>query len=139
MLVPGLKGTSENIEVVSIVDRLLEHSRILYFRNGGNEEVYLSSADWMQRNLDRRIELMFPVLQPDLKARLKTALETFLSDNVRAHVLQPDGSYLRVEPAEGSQPLRSQETFYRRPKLKAETSRSNRLRELNVRRKAPDR
>ena len=95
---PGVKGLSENIRVISIVDRFLEHSRIFYFANGGEEEVYLSSADWMPRNLDRRIELMFPVEDAANKKRLLETLEFYFRDNVKAWSLQPDGTYNRVEP-----------------------------------------
>jgi len=92
---PGVKGVSENIEVVSIVDRFLEHGRILYFRNGGDEEVYLSSADWMPRNLDRRVELLFPVESGPLKKRLIDALEIFLNDTAKGRWLKPTGQYAR--------------------------------------------
>jgi polyphosphate kinase len=108
---PHLPGVSENIEVVSIVDRYLEHARILYFANGGHEEIYLSSADWMVRNIDKRLELLFPVQQADLKNRLKGILGTFFADNVKAWRLGPDGQYTRV-PAKGPA-VRAQEAFYR--------------------------
>lgn len=109
-LVPGVKGVSENIEVRSIVDRFLEHARIFYFANGGHEEVYLSSADWMQRNLDRRFETIFPVQSPELRARLLHILDVFFADNVKAWTLQSDGEYRRVR-GEGP-PIRAQELFY---------------------------
>ena len=80
---PGVKGASETIEVVSIVDRFLEHARIFYFRNGGDEEVYLASADWMARNLDRRVELLFPVEAEAAKAKVLAALDTLFQDNVK--------------------------------------------------------
>jgi polyphosphate kinase len=92
---PGVKGVSERIEVVSIVDRFLEHSRIFWFRNGGDEELYLSSADWMPRNLDRRIELLFPVDHPACRAKVMGALSAFFQDNVKARWLQGDGNYRR--------------------------------------------
>ncbi|MGQ9573821.1 MAG: polyphosphate kinase 1 [Thermoguttaceae bacterium] len=107
---PGLPGFSENIEVRSIVDRYLEHARVFYFRNGGHEEVYLSSADWMHRNLDRRIEILFPVTAPNLRRRLVELLEVYFADNVKAWRLLPDGSYQRV-PRSGP-PLRAQEYLY---------------------------
>ncbi len=108
---PGIKGVSENIEVRSIVDRYLEHARIFYFRNGGHEEVYLSSADWMRRNLDNRLEIIFPVLDPIVRRRLIAILETLFADNVKARRLLPDGTY---EPLPKSRkPLRAQEKFYR--------------------------
>jgi polyphosphate kinase len=107
---PGVKGLSENIEVTSIVDRYLEHARICYFLNGGNEEVYLSSADWMKRNLDNRLEVMFPVAQPNLRDRLKAMLHTYFADNVKAWRLRADGPYERVR-REGP-PVRAQEKLY---------------------------
>jgi len=107
---PGLKGVSERISVVSIVDRYLEHARIFYFRNGGHEEVYMSSADWMRRNLDRRLELMFPVTDPRLCRRLVAMLETYFADTVKAWRLQPDGSYQRAPVA--GKAVRAQEVFY---------------------------
>ncbi len=113
---PGLKGTSESIEVVSVVDRFLEHSRIFHFRNGGDEEVYLSSADWMPRNLDRRIELLFPVESPEGRQRVLAALEAILQDNVKGRRLQADGSYRRRRPAKGEEPYRSQIELYREAK-----------------------
>ena len=90
---PGVAGVSENIEVRSIVDRFLEHARVFYFHNGGHEEVYLSSADWMQRNLSKRLELLFPVSDPGHRRRLIDALETYFADNVKAWRLQSDGTY----------------------------------------------
>jgi polyphosphate kinase len=109
---PGIPGVSENIRVVSIVDRFLEHSRIFYFENGGQPEVFTGSADWMDRNLSRRVEVVFPVEQPDLKARLiDEILRTSLSDNVKARELLPDGSYRRVVPADGEPRVRSQRRF----------------------------
>jgi len=108
---PGIKGVSENIEVTSIVDRFLEHARIFYFRNGGHEDVYLSSADWMARNLDRRLEILCPVVDSSLRRRLIRILETLFADNVKAMRLLSDGSY---EPVERSgAPVRAQERFYR--------------------------
>ncbi|MDR1278340.1 MAG: polyphosphate kinase 1 [Treponema sp.] len=108
-LVPGAPGLSENIRVVSIIDRYLEHSRLFYFANGGAEEVYLSSADWMPRNLDRRIELMFPVLQDDIRLRLRDSLELYFRDNCQARILGSDGAWTRLSPAPGEAPFRIQE------------------------------
>jgi len=107
---PGVKGVSENIEVISIVDRFLEHARIFYFRNGGHEEVYLSSADWMVRNLDRRLELMFPVAQKAPKARLVAMLGAYFADNVKARRMSSDGQYKNVP--KGRRPARAQEQLY---------------------------
>jgi polyphosphate kinase len=110
---PGIANMSENIRVISIVDRYLEHSRAFVFRNGGDPVVYLSSADWMPRNLDRRVELMFPVLEESAKKRVIQVLETQLADNQKARVLRSDGSYIRVSPGR-AEPLRVQEYLYRR-------------------------
>lgn len=107
---PGLKGVSDNIKVVSIVDRYLEHARIFYFRNGGHDEVYLSSADWMKRNLDGRLEVLFPVLDTSLSKRLLGMLETFFADNVKAWCLLPDGTYQRVRRP--GPRVRAQEKFH---------------------------
>ena len=93
LLRPRVPGLSDNIRVVSIVGRFLEHSRITYFRNGGAEQVYLASSDWMPRNLERRVELMFPVEQPDLRRRLVKILELYFADNCHSYELQPDGRY----------------------------------------------
>ncbi|HEM56094.1 MAG TPA: RNA degradosome polyphosphate kinase, partial [Thermodesulfobium narugense] len=92
----GIKGISENIRVISIVGRFLEHSRIFYFKNNSNEEVYLSSADWMPRNLDRRIEIIFPIENEQLKERIKRYLNIMLKDNTKARELREDGTYVRV-------------------------------------------
>ncbi len=109
---PGVKGVSENIEVVSIIDRYLEHARVYFFRNGGHEEVYLSSADWMVRNIDKRLETLFPIQQADLKRRLVDFLETCMSDNLKGRILRTDGSWELRTPG-GDQPVRAQETFQR--------------------------
>lgn len=93
MLVPGIAGQSKNIQVCSIVGRYLEHTRIFYFQNGGNEELYLSSADWLPRNLNRRIELMFPILQEDLFKDIKETLHLYFSDNCRSHYLSDTGTW----------------------------------------------
>jgi polyphosphate kinase len=109
-LKPGIVEVSENIRVVSIIDRYLEHARIFYFRNGGHEEVYLSSADWMERNLTKRIEVLFPVVSPILRQRLIGMLKTYLADNAKAWQLNPNGLYDRVKK---SRPVvRAQETIY---------------------------
>ena len=96
---PGIQGLSENIKVRSIVGRFLEHHRVFYFRNDGAEDVYLSSADWMDRNFFRRIELGVPVLDKKLKARvIKEGLNACLTDNVQAWEMNPDGTYTRKQP-----------------------------------------
>lgn len=93
----GIPGMSENITVRSITGRFLEHSRIFYFYNEGHEDVYLASADWMPRNLNRRVELLFPVEDPDCRARVMEVLKVELADTVRANFLQPDGSYKKLD------------------------------------------
>jgi polyphosphate kinase len=106
---PGVPGVSENIRVVSIVDKFLEHSRVVYFENAGQPELYLGSADWMPRNFFRRIEVMFPVVDRRLKDRItEEILETVLADNVKARVLQPNGSYIRRSPRPDEAPFRAQ-------------------------------
>ncbi len=109
-LVPGAAGLSEKIEVRSIVGRFLEHSRIFYFFNDGKEDIYLSSADMMQRNLDRRVEIAFPIENQRLKDELlKTLIKVSLKDNVKARILQPDGSYRFPEINENTKRVNSQE------------------------------
>jgi polyphosphate kinase len=106
---PGLAGISDNIRVVSIVDRFLEHSRIYYFLNGGDEDVYLASGDWMTRNLDKRIELMFPVNEPQHKARVLYVLRAMFRDTEKARWLAPDGTYERRRAQHGEPPFRVQQ------------------------------
>jgi polyphosphate kinase len=93
---PGVPGVSENIEVRSIVGRFLEHSRIMYFKNGGDEEVYLSSADWMPRNLYRRVEVMFPIPEPSAKTQIKHFLSVYWGDTAKSRILLPDGRYEKL-------------------------------------------
>src|SRR5438094_852373 len=98
-LKPGIAGLSENIRVRSIIGRFLEHSRVFYFQNGGSDEVYLASADWMDRNFFRRIELCFPVLDPALKRRvIREGLQPYLDDNCQAWEMAADGSYEQLKP-----------------------------------------
>jgi polyphosphate kinase len=108
---PGVAGVSENIKVRSIVDRFLEHARVFYFRNGGHEEVYLSSADWMQRNLSKRLELLFPVVDPKHRRRLIDALKVYFADNVKAWRLRSDGTYEKI--ARKGPRVRAQQAFYK--------------------------
>ena len=109
---PGVPGMSENITVRSVIGRFLEHSRVYYFGNAGAPEVYLGSADLMQRNLDRRVETLFPIEDPAMVAHIRDdMLEVFLRDNARAHLLQPDGSYIRAHPHDGARPIDSQVAF----------------------------
>jgi polyphosphate kinase len=99
---PGVRGVSDRIRVRSIVGRFLEHSRILYFANGGDEEVYLGSADWMPRNLYERVEVIFPLKDALLRERVKhEILEAYLADNIKARILQKDQNYMRVWQAQG--------------------------------------
>jgi polyphosphate kinase len=112
MLRPGREGLSENIHVRSIVGSLLEHSRIFYFANGGAEETYIGSADWMHRNFDRRVEVVAPIHDQQLKKHLKeVVLAAYLRDNVKARVLQPDGTYERAQAAPGEERFDSQRHF----------------------------
>lgn len=106
----GIPGISENISVRSIVGNFLEHSRIFYFHNGGAEEVYMGSADWMPRNLDKRVEILFPVEDPKLKEAVKHILQVELDDTIKARLLKSDGSYERVD-RRGKPAINSQEVF----------------------------
>lgn len=111
----GIPGVSENISVRSIVGNFLEHSRIFYFHNDGQEEIYMGSADWMPRNLDRRVEILFPVEQEELKEQVKHILEVQLEDNVKAHILQKDGNYEKIDKR-GKKLINSQEQFCKEAK-----------------------
>ncbi|HTX73650.1 MAG TPA: polyphosphate kinase 1 [Rectinemataceae bacterium] len=111
-LIPGVPGMSENISVVSVVGRYLEHARIIFFRNGGAEEFYLSSADWLARNLERRIELMFPVLNEELRGRVREILSAYFQDNSKSHRMNPDGSWTRLHPTPGEKAFSAQAAFY---------------------------
>jgi polyphosphate kinase len=120
---PGVPGTSDNIRVISIVDRFLEHARIFYFENGGKREVYLSSADWMPRNFQRRVEVMFPIDDRELRDRVvDEILAIALADNVKARRLLADGTYVRVraETTNGKPGLRSQYRFMELAREKAQ-------------------
>ncbi len=109
---PGLPGVSENIRVISIVGRFLEHSRIFYFANDGRPEVYLGSADWMPRNFYRRVEVAFPVDAPAVRAHIaEEILPVYLTDCVKARELRPDGTYVRLRPKPGGKPAQAQLTF----------------------------
>ena len=112
MLRPGVPGLSENITVRNVIGRFLEHSRVFYFANGGNDEVYIGSADWMSRNLKYRIEVVAPVREPPLLHYLRDVLlAAYLRDNVKARELQPDGSYARIQREPGEKPFDSQQFF----------------------------
>ena len=110
-LVPGLPGVSETIRVRSIVGRFLEHSRFFVFENGGEPEVWASSADWMPRNFFRRVETAFPIVEPELGRQLSDAFDAMMADNVRARALRPDGTYERRRPSPGEPTLDSQAFF----------------------------
>jgi polyphosphate kinase len=108
---PEVPGLSDNIRVISIIDRYLEHARVFFFENAGEVEYLLASADWMPRNLDRRVEIAFPVLDPKLQVQVREILEVQLADTVKARRILPDGSSVRVQ-ADGRPSLRSQERLY---------------------------
>jgi polyphosphate kinase len=109
---PGVKGLSENIKVTSIIDRFLEHSRVYYFDNNGKHEVYMASADMSPRNMDRRIEVMFPLTSAEVKEHvINHILNTYLKDNVKAWSLHADGSYVRKYPKDAAHEIRSQHKF----------------------------
>jgi polyphosphate kinase len=122
---PGIPGLTEGIGVTSIVGRFLEHSRIYWFQNGGEEEVYLGSADLMPRNLDRRVEVVFPVRDPAVARHLRRdVLGVYLQDNVRARRMKADGSYQRLAPAPGEPPVDSQATLLERQRAYAPGSKA---------------
>lgn len=110
---PGVPGLSENIEVISIIDRFLEHARVMHFYHGGDRRVFISSADWMPRNLNRRVELLVPVEDPRCRDRLIRILDIHFSDNVKASCLNSDGSYTRRSSSDADGRIRSQEELYR--------------------------
>lgn len=112
----GIPGVSENITVRSIVGNFLEHSRIFYFHNGGDSEIYMGSADWMPRNLDRRVEIIFPVIEEELKKKAYHILEVELMDNVKAHILGADGEYDKIDKR-GKVLINSQEQFCKEAKM----------------------
>lgn len=116
----GIPGVSENITVRSIVGNFLEHSRIFYFYSDGKEQLFMGSADWMPRNLDKRVEIVFPVEDPRLKEEIKHILHIQLADNVKAHILQPDGTYEKIDKR-GKQLVNSQEYFCEEAHKIAET------------------
>ena len=118
-LKPGDPKHSKNIEVVSVIDRYLEHARLFYFHQGGDSKVYISSADWMTRNLEKRVELMIPIEENSIKRRLIRILEAFFQDNVQASRLMPDGSSQRVIRQKGTKAYRVQEQFHQQAKRAA--------------------
>ncbi len=111
---PGVPGVSERITVTSVVDRVLEHARIVYFKHGGDDLVFISSADWMPRNLDRRVELLVPVDDPSCRKKLVQILYTHMKDNTNAWLLSEDGTYTRQKPPKKKLRFRSQEELHRK-------------------------
>lgn len=118
-LKPGDPKFSKNIEVVSVIDRFLEHARLFYFHQGGKGEVFIASADWMTRNLEKRVELMIPIEEAPLKRRLVRILEAYFQDNTQAFKLLPDGSSQRIARARGEKAFRVQEHFFQQAKRAA--------------------
>ena len=138
MLVPGVKGLSENIKVVSIVDRYLEHSRIFYFQNGSTPELYCSSADWMSRNLDRRIELMFPILDKGAFKDVKSILDTYFKDNTNGMELRSNGEWVpvKVKNSGVAAGFRAQEVLYNKYKKLDDSAKKREVQsQFEVRRK----
>ena len=119
----GVKGVSENITVRSIVGNFLEHSRIFYFYNDGSEDVYMGSADWMPRNLDKRVEILFPVENQELKEKVIHILFTQLNDTVKAHIMQPDGSYTKV--SRRGKPYMDSQSYFCQEAMKKEKSKES--------------
>ncbi len=114
---PGIKNVSENIRVISVVGRFLEHSRIYYFHNNGEEQIYMGSADLMPRNLNQRVEVLFPIETPRMIRSIRDdILEVYLRDNLKARQMQPDGSYRRLKPADSGEACSAQDTLLQRRK-----------------------
>ena len=115
----GIEGISENIRVRSIVGNFLEHSRIFYFLNDGQPEIYMGSADWMPRNLDKRVEILFPVEDEEIKKSVYHILDMELADNVKAHILNKDGHYEKIDKR-GKVLINSQDEFCKEAKMDKE-------------------
>jgi len=125
-LCPGVPGVSDNIEVTSIVGRFLEHSRIYFFANGGEEQVYVGSADLMERNLDHRVEVLFPLEDRRLAERIRDeVLAVYLEDNTKARRMLPDGTYVKKKPADGEKPLNAQEWLLKKRRRSAQHRQKN--------------
>ena len=140
LLIPDRRGMSRNITVVSVIDRYLEHARLLYLRAGGADECYLSSADWMPRNLSRRVELMAPIDDPRLKRRAREILESAFADNTNAYRLRGDGSYVRIRRSSAEEPFyRSQQAMYAAAERRARTELGEPAGRLIARRPRPER
>lgn len=129
-LKPGIPGLSENIEVISVVDMFLEHSRIFYFQNGGNPELYLASADWMTRNLDRRLEIMFPIEDEKIKDEITDILKLYFKDNTNSWVLDAEGQYTRKTPQKNEKVFRVQDYLCAQAVKKEKQAEKNALKEL---------
>lgn len=132
---PGIDGLSENIRVISIIDAFLEHTRAFIFHNGGRVEVYLSSADWMTRNLNRRVELLFPIADSSHKRRIGSILENYFRDNCRSWELRSDGEWDMIRPAKGERSFRIQEYFAEKAAVQAAGRMIIEKKTLSVRRK----
>ena len=140
LLIPERRGMSRNITVVSVIDRYLEHARLLYVRAGGADECYLASADWMPRNLSRRVELMVPIAEPRLKRRALEILESAFADNTNAYRLRSDGTYARVRRSSADEPFyRSQEAMHEAAERRARTELGEPAGKLIARRPRPER
>lgn len=131
-LQPGVPGISDKIRVVSIVGRYLEHARVFWFRNAGDPQVYLGSADWMPRNLERRVEVVFPVQDPSLRQEIEQVLDAYFRDNVKARELSSDGTWRRLRPGDASA-FESQAWLYRRARDRAREAEARRAREFRPR------
>jgi len=116
---PGIKGLSENIRIISIIDSFLEHARAFIYHNGGREKVFLSSSDWMPRNLDGRIEILFPISTQEHRRRIRSILECYFKDNTKSWELRQDGSWERLRPNENQQPFRAQKYLAEIARLRA--------------------
>jgi len=121
-LIPGIRGVSENIRVISVIDHYLEHSRIYYFSNGGAEEIYLSSADWMTRNLEKRVEILFPIQDEKLGAQLRDVLGDYFRDNCRSSVLDKNGVWAKISAEKGEESFRVQKEMLSRAAQASEKS-----------------
>jgi polyphosphate kinase len=135
-LIPGIKGVSENIRVISVIDHYLEHSRIYYFSNGGADEIYLASADWMTRNLEKRVEILFPIQDEKLRTELQDILGDYFRDNCQASVLDKNGAWIQISPQDGERSFRVQKEMLSRAAEAGEKSGPVKL-EYTVRRSPP--
>ncbi len=139
MLVPGVKGLSENIRVHSVIDRYLEHQRVSCFHNGGEPEVYISSADWMARNLDRRVELLCPVEDPRLMRQLINSLKVYMDDTSQSYKLLSDGTYSRIMPKGDGETVHAQRVMYDQALLRIQSGREDLgTKVFSVRRRPPE-